>query len=171
MAGLRVLTRSDIRSRVPRRGTPSAFDGPKRRLLRGLSQGEVGAATPDDLRAVGPFSELCFRQRAAGTVPPIVRPARGLSLVVAVILGLVGSALLAGAWNSDAGPGPVELFVGLIPIGLAALLVRATDVPAGSKKACPDCRATVPDEARVCRHCGYEFWQREAEQSRGAAKP
>ncbi|MGI8593081.1 MAG: hypothetical protein ACR2ML_01700 [Solirubrobacteraceae bacterium] len=21
----------------------------------------------------------------------------------------------------------------------------------------------MPDEARVCRHCGYEFWQREGE--------
>lgn len=26
-----------------------------------------------------------------------------------------------------------------------------------SRKTCPDCTATVPREARVCRHCAYRF--------------
>jgi len=81
--------------------------------------------------------------------------------IVAAVFGLAGVAFITSAWNSEAGLGPVELLVGLVPIGIAVLLVRSVDVPIKAKKTCPDCRAEVPDEARVCRHCGYEFWSHE----------
>ena len=44
---------------------------------------------------------------------------------------------------------------------VVAVGARSVHVPIKAKETCPDCRADVPDEARVCRHCGYEFWSDE----------
>jgi rubredoxin len=94
---------------------------------------------------------------------------RIVAFIAAAVFALFGVGLIASAWNSEAGMGPVELFIGLIPIGIAVLLVRSVDVPIKAKKTCPDCRADVPDEARVCRHCGYEFWSHEGGPSHTAS--
>ncbi len=96
---------------------------------------------------------------------------RVVALVIAAILGLIGAFLLLGSLVSGE-LGPVELVVALIPIGIAVMLVRAgkrntTNAPA---KGCPDCRTRVPHDARVCRHCGYEFWSRERDSTARAPR-
>lgn len=75
---------------------------------------------------------------------------RIVALIAATLLGLVGLPVIFGA-NSGAGLGPVELIGGLLPIGIAALFVRISDVPKPVTSPFLDCRAARPDEARVCR--------------------
>jgi len=86
---------------------------------------------------------------------------RVVAIVVAVILGLFGLGLMLGSLASGE-LGPLELVIALIPLGIAALLMQSVQriTPTASVKACPDCRASVPHDARVCRRCGYEFWRR-----------
>jgi hypothetical protein len=46
--------------------------------------------------------------------------------ILAAVFALVGVLILIGAAESNAGLGPVELVVGLIPIGLAVLLYQSS---------------------------------------------
>ncbi len=94
---------------------------------------------------------------------------RVVAIVIAAILGVFGIGLILGsAIRGELGP--LELVVALIPLGLAVLLVQSVrpSAPTAPAKVCPDCRASVPHDARVCRHCGYEFWPPEGD---GTGRP
>lgn len=49
---------------------------------------------------------------------------RVMALLVAAAFTIVGIAIIAAAASSTAGLGPLELVLGLVPIGVAALLLR-----------------------------------------------
>ena len=72
---------------------------------------------------------------------------------VGVIFG-VGVAFVA-----DRG-GVVGYAMGYLYIAVAAIPLCwwAYRSDEANHKLCPDCRERIRTDARVCRHCGYEFW-------------
>ena len=79
-------------------------------------------------------------------------------MLIAVLLLIAGIVVIVINPIIGLIPG-ILLIVASIVVGVLALLGKGIGaiLGIGSKKTCPQCRSEIPNEATVCRVCGYHY--------------